>query len=126
MDPLATDPFAAALLLAGTASRDPELGCAALDPTLRGRVAAAARASAALRERGREAAMAALVAASTPRVPTGVDDAPPRVRAVVATLVDRARGTAWLRAAAHPRTGFRPSSGLRSTIACTEEDAWRA
>lgn len=126
MDVLPRDPVAAAILLASTAAGDTGAALAALDPALRARVEVASLACAALRAGGREAAVSALITATATPIADGLDGAPPRVRAIVASLVARDRGGAWLRDAGAPRTGFRASAALRTTVANTEGDAWRA
>ena len=58
------------------------------------------------------------------RIRDGNDQA--RARAVLAPLAPRETGAAWMREAAAPRPGFRVSAALRTTLACTEDAAWRA
>lgn len=115
------DPLAAGLLLAGTTRGDGEAREAALGGSLRDLVEAVL---ARVRGRDREAAVGALVEAIAPTL--GSSAAPPRARAVVAALAPRDIGSAWMRDAGAPRVGFRASPALRKTIACTEDDAWRA
>ena len=124
MEPLATDPFAAAILLAATSAGDPDASAAALDPALRERVDRVIAALSELRSRDRAAAMGALVAATAPH--RADSPSPPRARAVLASLTTRETGARWLREAGSPRVGFRASGALRATLAHTEDDAWRA
>jgi hypothetical protein len=124
VEALANDPVAAAILLAATAASDGEAREIALDAALRARVDAVRAALTSLRERSREAALQALVAALAPRIASS--EAPPRARAVLASLAPRELGATWMRQSPSPRVGFRVAAALRTTIACTEDDAWRA
>lgn len=118
------DTFASAILLAAATAGDPDARMAALDPALRARVEAVSASLTTERSRGRDHAVTALVARAAD-APTAAH-APARARAIVATLVARAIGAEWLRDAGVPRAGFRASAGLRTTVAHTPEDAWRA
>ncbi len=124
MEALATDPFAAAILLAATSVGDSDASAVALDPALRARVDRVRAALSELRSRDRAAAIGALVAATAPHLADS--PAPARARAVLASMTTRDTGARWLREAGPPRVGFRASAALRATLAHTEDDAWRA
>ena len=117
------DAFAAGLLLAAIAASDGDASRAALAPALRARIESITHE--ALRTQDRSAAIRVLLDATTARFDDAPQAMPTRARALIATLAPRDLGSAWMRAAGSPRTGFRVSAALRTTLARTEDAAWR-
>ncbi len=127
MSPAPRDPFLSALVLAGTVLGDATCLAAQLDPRLRARLEDTLREHEAARARDREAGMRALALTLASPAPACAEQAPPRVRSVLATVAERDRAARWQRDAPVPRAGFRASAALRTTLASlAEEDAWRA